>query len=79
MNLAGDPWALGMIGATATPKPDPKPPIAAPATGRRAPAASQLSASQQKVYRDNGLDPTTSFTARTTVAPDNQGAYSLED
>ncbi len=80
-NAIGEATARGLLTPSASPvKADPKPAVVAPATGRRnGTAAVQLSASAQKAYKDNNLDPGKAYTARTQVQPDAQGAYSLED
>jgi hypothetical protein len=62
--------------AKAAAKTDPPPPMPAPPGGRRGPTASiTLTPSQQKVYRDNGLDPAKSTT---TLTMDRTGGIALE-
>lgn len=56
------------------------PPVPAPGTGRRAPTQGvTLSPAVQKVYRDNGLDPSKAASAVKMPVADAQGYISLGD
>lgn len=90
-NVAKTVWFQALGRMTAAGKaPAPKPAAAAPAAavkppvipaegGRRAPgqAAVRLSPQIQKVYKDNGIDPTKSYSSRADLS--NPASISLED